>query len=171
MKNPKHSSHTLIAETYEALQGKVYGYLLYRIGIEEEARDLTQDVFLHLMEYEQVLLPQTIRSFVFTITRNLLTDYLRHYYKRQEVDAYLYDTLPISCCETDSLAVAHDLQQCERRAVLRLSPQRRKVYELSRYGEHSAKDIALSLSMSMRTVENHLYTGRQQVRDYLKRCI
>ncbi len=171
MENREQSSRTLIAQTYEALHDKVYGYLLYKTGKEEEAHDLTQDVFLHLMEYDQVLQPQTIRPFVFTITRNLLTDYLRHYYKRQEVDAYLYDTLPISCCETDSLAVAHDLQQCERRAVLRLSPQRRKVYELSRYGEHSAKDIALSLSMSMRTVENHLYTGRQQVRDYLKRCI
>lgn len=171
MENNLHSSRQLIAEAYESLQGKVYGYLLYKVGREEEARDLTQDVFLHLMEYEQVLLPQTIRSFVFTITRNLLADYLRRYYKRQEVDAYLFDTLPTSSSETESVILAHDLQQCEHRAVLCLSPQRRKVYELSRYEEHSAKDIALALGVSLRTVESHLYASRQQVRDYLKQCI
>lgn len=171
MENRKQSSHTLIAETYEALQGKVYGYLLYRIGKEEEARDLTQDVFLRLMEYSQVLLPQTIRSFVFTITHNLLTDYLRRYYKRQELDAYLYDTLPTATCETESRIVARDLAQCEERALLRLAPQRRKVYALSRYEECSTQEIAEATGLSLRTVESHLYTGRKQMRDYLKQCI
>ena len=171
MENNLHSSRQLIAEAYESLQGKVYGYLLYKVGREEEARDLTQDVFLHLMEYEQVLLPQTIRSFVFTITRNLLADYLRRYYKRQEVDAYLFDTLPTSSSETESVILAHDLQQCEHRAILSLSPQRRKVYELSRFEECSVKEISLTLGMAARTVESHLYASRQQVRDYLKQCI
>lgn len=171
MENQKQSSHQLIAEAYQTLHGKVYGYLLYKTGREEEARDLAQDVFLRLMEYESMLLPQTLRSLLFTITRNILTDYLRRYYKRQEVDAYIFDTTPTSTCHTESLVVARDLQQCEHRTLLQLSPQRRKVYALSRMGEYTTEEIIEVTGLSRRTVESHLYASRKVVRDYLKQCI
>lgn len=48
---------------------------------------------------------------------------------------------------------------------------RRKVYELTRFEENSASDIAVMLNLSQRTVENHLRMGREEVRKYIRQCI
>ena len=59
----------------------------------------------------------TLKYFLFTIVRNLLNDYLRRYYKRQEIDRYLYDMLPASTVEPESRIVADDLRRMEIRRV------------------------------------------------------
>lgn len=59
----------------------------------------------------------------------------------------------------------------EQKAVTQLPAQRRKVYELTRFEENSASDIAVMLNLSQRTVENHLRMGREEVRKYIRQCI
>jgi hypothetical protein len=57
------------------------------------------------------------------------------------------------------------------REVRIIPDQRRKVYELTRFEENSASDIAVMLNLSQRTVENHLRMGREEVRKYIRQCI
>ncbi len=42
---------------------------------------------------------------------------------------------------------------------------------MSRYEEKSVEDIASELSLSFRTVENHLRLGRRDVRQYMSAAI
>ena len=74
------SSIHLIEDSYKKYQRSVFLYIYYKIGNKEEAEDLVQDVFVRLMDYQQMLRVDTIKHFIFTISRNLLYDYLRHYY-------------------------------------------------------------------------------------------
>ena len=171
MENRIKLSDRLITEYYEEYRQSVFFYICRRIENRSDAEDLTQDAFLRLLEYRMMIRRDTLKYFLFTIVRNLLNDYLRRYYKRQEIDRYLYDTLPVTTVEPESRMVADELRRLESRRVSALPEQRRKVYIMSRFQDKSADDIAEELKLSQRTVENHLFISRREVREFIRRCI
>ena len=180
MENRIKLSDRLITEYYEEYRQSVFFYICRRIENRSDAedliqdaflRDLIQDAFLRLLEYRMMIRRDTLKYFLFTIVRNLLNDYLRRYYKRQEIDRYLYDTLPVTTVEPESRMVADELRRLESRRVSALPEQRRKVYIMSRFQDKSAEDIAEELKLSRRTVENHLFISRREVREFIRRCI
>lgn len=67
--------------------------------------------------------------------------------------------------------MARDLQAQELKCLRSLPAQRRKIYMLNRFQEKSSSEIAETLQLSRRTVENHLFICRKEVRAYLKQCI
>ena len=171
MENRIKLSDRLITEYYEEYRQSVFFYICRRIENRSDAEDLTQDAFLRLLEYRMMIRRDTLKYFLFTIVRNLLNDYLRRYYKRQEIDRYLYDTLPVTTVEPESRMVADELRRLESRRVSALPEQRRKVYIMSRFQDKPAEDIAEELKLSQRTVENHLFISRKEVREFIRQCI
>ena len=138
---------------------------------EADAEDLAQDVFVRLLDYKQMLRPDTVKYFLFTIARNIVTDYLRRYYKKQEVNNYIYDMIPSFTNETEEKIIADDLCKTEQRILAAFPVQRRTVYALSRYEEKDTEEIANMLNLSQRTVDYHLFLGRRDMRRYMKNCI
>lgn len=171
MKDNSMTSTQLIADSYMSYYRSVYLYIYYKINNKEEAEDLSQDVFLRLMDYKQMLRPETVKHFIFTIARNLVIDYLRRYYRKQEVSSYMYDTVERSSNESESRIIADDLRMHEEHKLSLLPQQRRKVYEMIRFEDKSIADISMELNLSPRTVENHLRIGRKEVREYMEQCI
>ena len=165
------SSVQLITDSYQNYHRSVYLYILYKIGKDEDAKDLAQDVFLRLMDYKQMLRPETIKYFIFSICRNLVIDYLRRHYKMQEITSYFLDQLPTFINEVESQIIANDLSVCEQKRVLRLPAQRRKIYVMSCFKNISSADISACLGLSVRTVENHLFISRKEIREYIQQCI
>ena len=102
------TSPQLIADSYERYHFSVYLYIYNKVNNKEEAEDLSQDVFVRLMDYKQMLRPDTVKFFIYTI---------------------------------------------------------------SRFEDKSVTDISEELNLSRRTVENHLFISRKEVREYLKQCI
>ena len=171
MENINLKSTQLVADSYKSYHHSVYLYIYYKIGKDEEAKDLSQDVFLRLMDYKQILRPETVKHFIFAICRNLVTDYLRRFYKAQEVTSYLFDRIPTCTNEVESQIIANNLLTCEWERANQLPEQRRKIYIMSRFENKSSADIAAQLGISSRTVENHLFISRKEIREYIQQCI
>ena len=171
MENIDMSSVQLITDSYQNYHRSVYLYILYKIGKDEDAKDLAQDVFLRLMDYKQMLRPETVKYFIFSICRNLVTDYLRRHYKMQEITSYFLDQIPTSTNDVESQIIANDISTCEQNRIFRLPTQRRKIYAMSRFGHKSSADISACLGLSVRTVENHLFISRKEIREYIQQCI
>ncbi|MBD5366810.1 MAG: sigma-70 family RNA polymerase sigma factor [Muribaculaceae bacterium] len=165
------STDELIAQAYENYRDRVVSYINYRINDEEAARDLTQEVFLRMLEYSQLIYEEAMENFIFTIARNKVNDYLRHYYVRSEFDRYMHDYAPVSEDSTEQTVTCRDLERIEKKCIESLPTQRARVYMLKRYEEMSAKEISERLGMSVRTVENHYYMGVRQVRQAFAACI
>lgn len=171
MKTTTQSSDNIITDSYEEYHQSILRFITYRITHRCEAEDLTQDVFVRLLDYKPMLRPETVKYFLYTIARNIVTDYLRRYYKKQEVDSYLYDVTVTSSNETEETIVANDLLSIEQNKLSTLPTQRKLIYSLSRFEEKSTSEIAEQLSLSKRTVENHLSMGRREMRTFFKKCI
>ena len=171
MEDLKATTPCLISDSYKEYYSSVCSYINYRIKNWETARDLSQDVFLRLMDYKQMLRPDTVKYFIFTIARNLLNDYLRRYYKKQEITSYIYDHSITYTNETESLIIAKELSLLEKHKWEMLSDQRRKIYTMNRFEDKSISEISSELSISPRTVENHLFVSRKVVRDFIRQCI
>ena len=171
MKSIAEKSTELIIQSYDVHRQQVCRYIYFRINDWADAEDLTQDVYLRLMDYKQLLCKDTVKEFVFTIARNLVIDYLRRYYKRQEVTSYIYDHTENVTNDMESRIIADDLEACERHRMSLLPPQRGKIYRMSRYENKTVSDISEELNLSPRTVENHLFISRKDIREYMKACI
>lgn len=171
MKDKSTTPGHLVSEAYRQYRLSVFRYIYYRIGSKEDAEDMLHDAFLRLMECGRLLREDTVRSFLFTITRNLIIDYLRRYYRRQDAFSSLMEESPVSAPEAESHLAAAELQALEREKVALLPACRRQVYILSRFRDESADDIAARLHLSKRTVERHILMGRREVREYIRQCI
>lgn len=171
MKDQAKTSYLLVAESYERYRQSVFFYIYKKVNNKEDAEDLTQDSFLRLLDYQLMLRPDTVKYFLFTIVRNLVNDYLRRYYKWQEISSYMYEVTPIGSNDCESRIIADNLEQVEKEKLATLPVQRRKVYCMSRFEEKSVGDIAEVLNLSPRTVENHLLVGRREIREFIKKCI
>ncbi len=132
---------------------------------------MTQDVFLRLMNYQDMLRVETLRNFVFTLARNLVIDYLRHRFYVQEAAGMLQQSLPREQSTTQMDVEARDLARLERSVVRQLSDMRRKVYVMNRFQGRTTTEIAQTFQLKKATIDNHLYIARQQVRDYVTHCI
>lgn len=171
MKQKPKKQDELIELAYISYRERVLRFIQCRINDGDEAEDIAQDVFVRLMEYKQLLSEATLQNFVFTITRNLVNDYLRHHHRWQEIFNHLLMATPFRCEETESRIVAGDLVRLEHLRLLQMPRQRATVYRLSRFDGQDAGSIATLLHLSKRTVENHLRLGRQEMRNYLRPCI
>ncbi len=161
----------LIADAYRAYRDSGIKYIFSKIGNNKQAEDLVQDAFVRLMEYRQMLREDTVKAMFFTVLRNLLYDYLRRFYKQQEITAYLYDHTINHTDEPESTIVAEDLETLEKKKLNELPTKRRMVYMLSRYEDKTIVDIAEEMGIALRTAENHLRMGRKEVREYIRQCI
>lgn len=164
-------SYNLVAEAFQSYHSHLIAYVSYRIGNSDDAEDLVQDVFVRLMEYGKLLHEDTIKSFVFTIANNLITDYLRRYYKKQEICSYMMESAADVERSPESAIIAKDLEKHEMAIMRMLPPQRERIYYMNRFMDMSAEDISVRLSISKRTVDNHLLIGRKEVREYIRKCI
>lgn len=87
-----------------------------------------------------------------------------------EISAYMFETSSRSYEPSieDRLYLRWILK-AERR-VINSFPQRRKnICYLYRYKDLSQMEIADRLNLSIRTIEKHLYLGRREVREHLKK--
>ncbi len=154
--------HTDEAAWMEAVFRQFYaplGHTMYRVVPDQAVvEDLLQDVFLRFWQGRAELPPlQSHRAY---LTRAALNAALRHAERARRQVAL--DDAPAQATagptEPPVLAELHhaDTQQAVQAALSQLPPQCRAVFELSRQQEMSYQQIADTLDISPKTVENHM---------------
>ncbi len=151
--------------------------ICYRfVGKNEEAQDLTQDVFLRIFK--------SLGSFrvgegSFTVwltrlTRNLLIDHYRRTKGERMTDS-LETQLPVieetslAGGRTDGLLAGREASEILQAALQKLSPELREAVILRDLQEMDYREIANSLSVPEGTVKSRLNRGRAELAKILRR--
>lgn len=152
---------------YDEYHQKVYFYFLKQMRSECMAEELVQLTFIKLWRHLDRLSDKVpVSSQVFRIARTTLIDTLRK--KAAEREALQHADLPGEHAYTENTVYAHYLQEEIRLAVEKLPPVRKRVFQLSRLQGLSYQDIARELSISTRTVEDHLSKATKHLKLLLK---
>lgn len=130
----------------------------------EEARDMSQDVFVRLWENRHFCGEiRSFKAFIFKTAKFAIYNYFDH----QLVNDKFVEQMLFAPVETDSAEeslFAKELEQLIELTIEKLPEQRRKVYEMSRKEGLSNDEIAARLGISKRTVENHITTALAAIR-------
>jgi RNA polymerase sigma-70 factor (family 1) len=135
---------------------------------ESKAEDVLQEIFLKVWTCRQQLPDiRNFKTWLNTITRNYLFNALR----RLALEEAFIKELSSSPREQndilDNLAV-NELQLALQNAVSNLSPQQKRIFELSRIEGLKHEQIAEKLDISRETVKKHMTDALQRIRTQMK---
>lgn len=146
---------------------KLYFYFRKQTQSEFMAEELVQLTFIKLWKHLDRLSDEvSISSQIFRIARTTLIDTLRK--EAVEREALQQAELPGEHAFTENTVYAHYLQEDIRAAIEQLPPVRKKVFQLSRIQGLSYQDIARELSISTKTVEDHLSKATKHLKLLLR---
>ncbi|MEG1748979.1 MAG: RNA polymerase sigma-70 factor [Tannerellaceae bacterium] len=134
---------------------------------KELSRDMAQDLFLALWKDRQKLEKvDNFSSYLFSMARYTVYDYFDHLVVSEKYATDYLLHAPSSISEEELLFV-HELQALVNKTVSLMSLQRQRVYRMSREDGLSNDEIASTLGISKRTVENHLTSALAILRKVL----
>jgi RNA polymerase sigma-70 factor (ECF subfamily) len=141
---------------YRLRQGGVYRFALQMTGSVVIAEDVTQEVFLTLIERGRKFDPcrGTLASFLFGITRNLILRHLGKDRATEEIEDSAGDEDLL-----EDLTRRETIEQV-RRAVLSLPAAYREVVVLCDLQDLDYQDAAAALGCPVGTVRSRLNRGR-----------
>lgn len=155
---------------------RVYSICYRFVGKDEEAQDLTQEVFLRIFK--------TLRSFrsgegsfsvwLTRLTRNLLIDNYRRTKGERMTDSLetqlpMIEETSLAGGRTDGLLAGREASELLQAALQKLSPELREAVILRDLQEMEYREIATTLSVPEGTVKSRLNRGRAELARILKR--
>ena len=157
------------ASLFHAWQARIFSYIRKIVKSRQIAEEVTMDVMTKLwLNREMLAQVEQLDAFLFCIAHRRSIDFLRSAARSPMVEGLLWDDMQRT--DTVSADSAINEKECEeklREAIGLLSPQRRKVFELSRESHLSHGEIAARLNLSKYTVSNHITQAAGLIRHYL----
>jgi RNA polymerase sigma-70 factor (family 1) len=163
IKNGNIESFKMIYQQYHT---KLYFYVLkctHSVYLSEETVQLS---FILLWERREKLSTNfNISAQLFRIAKSVMTDLLRKQQVRNRHTQSMLSETPDWHMETD-ITVKEELKRVYN-SIEQLSPIRKNVFKLSRFEGLPHKEIAKQLSISPKTVENHIVRAIRQLKNSL----
>jgi|SRR3989344_6478317 len=149
---------------YHSYHAMVHGYVTKRISQQAIAEEVTQDVFISVLERLRDFRFQcSIKTFIYTIARNKVVDY----YRKKKIKHILFSRLPAFVVESLSPLFMEDeiekqeLQQKLVNTFAKLPHDYELVLRLKYIEEQSVKDIATRLTKTCKSTESLIFRARQ----------
>src|SRR3989339_1907510 len=148
---------------YKQYRSQIFGFVYKRIPKKYIAEEITQDIFIQLLEGLRDFRHQcSIKTFIYTIARNKTIDYMR----KKKIKRILFSHLPSFVVEGLSQIVMDDeleqkeLQQKLEQTMNKLPHDYRLILRLKYMEEQSVKEIARRLVKTFKSTESLLYRAR-----------
>ncbi len=160
--------NNLIETYYTDHRDELLAFVSSRLGGSEESEDIVQNVFLRLLTTDKMITEITLPALVYTITRNLITDYYRRRHTYEAFEHFIKG----SSEEDDSMESvfsARELTELLERGLVRVPENCREIYRLHIYGGMKVSEISQAIGEGYKSVEHRLGTARKAVRQYLRK--
>jgi RNA polymerase sigma-70 factor (ECF subfamily) len=152
---------------FDEYHKRVYAYVYKKTGSAYIAEETMQLTFVKLWKYRRSLSPGfALSTQVFRITGTTMIDLIRKEKNKEHLLKALKGQPESESAPGDPLE-ENELGKRIRIVVRRMPEMQKKVFELSRFEEKSYREIALLLSISVKTVENHISRALKFLRQNL----
>jgi len=154
----------LVEELYRQYADDVLRVSYFYLGDRSKAEDVTQDVFIRLMENRPVLKPGSEKSWLLKVALNICRDMWRSAWARRVI---------LGSKKLEILPARDDIDnRLEKEALMQaihgLAPEVREVFILFYYQNYGIEDIAAMLEVPAGTVASQLSRGRKKLKAMLE---
>ena len=130
---------------------------------KDAACDIVQEAFVSLWNNRETLDPdQSLQAFIYKIVRNRALNYQRDYSSRIVI---LNDSAEDLKTETEHSNSSEHLKDKFKEWINELPDRQREAFELSRYDGLDHEEIAGVMSVSVKTVNNHIVEALRKLRN------
>jgi RNA polymerase sigma-70 factor (ECF subfamily) len=157
---------------------KVYWVAYQVVGREEDARDISQMVFLRVWRsFDKYDEKYAFNTWLHTITVRMAIDFLRRQGRKQAITDEFDETLPGSRADgrasglpdQDRGLQTGEIQRVFNKLARYLTERQRSIFILREFEGLSMKEIAGIVGCRESTVRNHMFQARAMLREKLKR--
>jgi RNA polymerase sigma-70 factor, ECF subfamily len=136
----------------------------------EVAEEIVQDQFIYIWNNKNnIEIHTSIEAYLYKAVQNKSIDYLRSRFANIEFE----DTDSLSCRtaweDPSEKLEANELKQLIKKAVHDLPEKCYAVFTMSRFGGMKNQEIAESLEISVKTVENQITIALKKIKSFLER--
>ena len=144
---------------------RIYGYVFKLTGHEQDAYDLTQDVFIAMMQSIKSYTPwKKFGSWLFTIAHNKCMDYFRIRWRTIQAEEIMFDRPDPAPLLEETAEVSASVNA----ALEKLPAAQRETVILHYFCQFTAKEIAQMTSTPLPTVKSRLRAARNTLSDALR---
>ena len=149
---------SVLLEAYREYEGELRRFLVRRLGSASLASDISQDLYVKLLNATEHPPIRDRRNYLFSMAANLATDHLRVEARRREI---LDEVDGLVWRRTDELTPErHAMARGEllhlQREIAKLSPRCREIFYLNRFQGQTQAQIAEILGIGLTTVYKEL---------------
>lgn len=159
-------------EIYNRYHGALYIHVFNKLRHREDSRDIVHDLFISLWNNrEKLVLKTTLSSYLYTAVRYKVFDLISH---REVASRYVESVSRFS--EQEDGVTDHAIREKQFLAIIEqeiaaLPKKMRAIFEMSRNGNLSHKEIAAQLELSEKTVKKQINNSLKILRKKLGMAI
>lgn len=166
--NNEKALEELFVDIFRLHERRLYALALKLTKSNLFAGDLIQEVFMKLWEQRAHLQDiENMEAWLYRLTENKVIDFLRKAAADGRLREAIWLSLSHNAQETGSMVATREYHHMLQKAINRLPPQRRLIYQLNREKGLNYQQIAEELQISRHTVKNQLSTALQSIRSFI----
>jgi RNA polymerase sigma-70 factor (ECF subfamily) len=165
----RRSDRAVFAELFEETYDSLFGFARYVVRDSQAAHDVLQDVYMKLWKVRTTIDPsRSLKALMYQMVRNYALNHLRQKKTRtaESIDEILID--PASDVSVEETVFANALNDSIQHWIAKMPDRRREAFVLSRFEGLSHEEIARVMSLTPRTVNNHIVLALQDLRARLQ---
>lgn len=149
--------------------GKVKRFAYSILKNEEDAEDVTQDIFIKIWNQPEIWQTKNYNdAYIFTMTKNHIFNLLkRKILEKKYTTNYAQDTYDNYSTSFEKELDSKELRLLFLMKINKMPGQRQRVFKMSRIEGMSNQQIADDLNLSIRTVERHIYLALAELKELL----
>ncbi len=161
----REGDHESFEQIYLHWRKPIHKFVFNLTGTEEDADDITQEIFAVLWNYRERIDPdKNIRSFLFLVARRVIYKSNRaNRIRKRYADSLWMDEIDNST--SYDIVVEKEMELLKQALLRRMPPGQRKIFEMSHNEGLSAEEIAERLGIKRESVYNQLSKARKTIRD------
>ena len=158
----------LIETYYTEHRDELLAFVSSRLGGSVESEDIVQNIFVRLLTTDKMITEVTLPALVYTMARNLITDYYRRRHTYEEFEHFIKGSSEEDG-SMESVISAKELMELLERGLAKVPENCHEIYRLHIYGGMKVSEISQALGEGYKSVEHRLGSARKAVRQYLRK--
>ncbi len=157
-------------ELYAAYKNRLLYFAMKFVKSRDFAEDIFQDTFTIIWQSRRFINPDaSFSSYLYTIVRNRILNQIRDADKENTLKERILSQAIDYTDDTKENILANDLREIINKALEKLTPRQREIFEMSREAQMSHKEIADALDISVHTVQEHISVSLRTIRTFLSK--